>query len=438
MQNGTAPHVSPRPEVIREEDLSEDQKPPYWAVWAWVESGGKKVVPGQQDPMVLTLGGFAGTGKSTLVATLARRVMNSKKIAFCALTGKAAGVLRRKLEVAGVELGVWHTCTTIHSLLYHAKEDPLTGIVRWTKKTMLDCDLIIVDEASMVPEPVFKDLQSFDIPILAVGDHGQLPPVKGNFNLMQHPLLKLERIHRQAAGNPIIRLSARIRDPGFDIREALADLADGKHIRLVPKEQLKTELTRMFKGKEPKQLFDQAVLVYTNKLRCWVNNAVRDIRHQDLRPMPKKGEQVICLRNSNVAGPDSPRVFNGMRAYCDTGPAIVKSNDHLVLSRLVFPEEELSVDVQMSKYQFGQEKTFGSVQDFVPFGFQPSNWGMCGLLFDYGYALTVHKAQGSQFSDVLLCFERPRFVEPEDFRRWMYTAVTRSADRLTVVFGRDG
>src|SRR5208282_6828508 len=74
--------------------------------------------------------------------------------------------------------------------------------------------LIIVDEASMVADDMVRDLQSFHVPILAVGDHGQLPPVGGVGSLMKNPMLRLEQIHRQAEGNPIIALSKMIREQG--------------------------------------------------------------------------------------------------------------------------------------------------------------------------------------------------------------------------------
>ncbi|QQR51863.1 AAA family ATPase [bacterium] len=142
----------------------------------------------------LTLGGYAGTGKTTLIGYLRQALGDldeSAKVGFCAYTGKAARVLAAKLrDTSAVRRG--DSVGTLHSLIYDA-EDAGGGTVRWVRKDKLDRNLIIVDEASMVDESIWNDLLAFGIPVLAVGDHGQLPPVGSSFNLMAAPHVKLEK-----------------------------------------------------------------------------------------------------------------------------------------------------------------------------------------------------------------------------------------------------
>jgi len=138
-----------------------------------------------------TLGGFAGTGKSYLISVLRTKLENIK-VAFCCYTGKATSVLNNKLKHNN-SLRSSDKCSTIHSLIYTPDVDKNGDVIGWKLRDNLDdYDLLILDEASMVSEDVFCDLESFGIPILAVGDHGQLPPVGGNLNLMKDPQSKLE------------------------------------------------------------------------------------------------------------------------------------------------------------------------------------------------------------------------------------------------------
>ena len=104
--------------------------------------------------------------------------------------------------------------STIHSLIYSPITNSREEIVGWERKEEIKFNLIIVDESSMIDQFIWADLLSYGVPIIAVGDHGQLPPIKGTFNLMSNPEIKLEEIHRQKKGNPIIELSVIARKLG--------------------------------------------------------------------------------------------------------------------------------------------------------------------------------------------------------------------------------
>lgn len=412
--------------AISESDLSPDQAKVVEAAYNWVMT--RRMVPGQTNPFLMTLGGYAGTGKTTCVSVLAKK-LGIKSVGFATLTGRASGVLRKKLIAAGVGVEGKNYCGTIHGMIYTPKQTK-SGGVYYEKKPSLDFDLLILDEASMIDEFIYKDLESYKIPMLAVGDHGQLPPVYGKLNLMHKPHLRLEKIHRQAESNPIIRLSADVRETG----RIRSELADGVHIRVLPKSTFKTELTRLFQGKEAQNLFDEAVLTYTNAARTRINAICREIRFGANPDRPVKDDLVICLKNATIGrDKDGPRVFNGMRGYMCTDPVRLNNYPHHYTSKAFFPDENLYVNEKLSVYQFGRDKTFSNLLELNAYGLFPRTWPEVGLLFDYGYALTTHKSQGSEFSDVVVCYERPKIVNEDGFKRWIYTSITRSSDKLTIL-----
>lgn len=406
------PEATPSP--LTERDLSPDQLVVYKAARKWIDDKG----PGN----LLTIGGFAGAGKSTITSVIAKQY-EEKRIAFCALTGKAANVLRQKLQATGVRTA-FGPVSTIHSLIYFpfvSKEGHVTG---WGKRLDLDADLVVVDEASMLDKKLYTDLSSFGIPIIAVGDHGQLPPIYNDgFSLMLKPHLRLEHIHRQAAGNPILQLSAYIREHG-----SLPDkLPDDPRLYYADFESYEEKLNATYsKPLLPEELLQLGILCYKNDTRRMLNRAVREIRFGCAEDAPpKQGEQIICLRNT-------PTVFNGMRGNIMKEFPRTRAS-HTYQMDVLFPEEKIRVVGDVSKYQFDRPKTFSSFEEFAEFGFAPQSWREVGLLLDYGYCLTVHKSQGSSFEKAVVVFERPRNISADDYRRWAYTAVTRASKELVII-----
>jgi exodeoxyribonuclease V len=150
--------------------LSPDQDRASQAVDAWWSSSKRS--------RVFTVGGLAGTGKTRLSGYKALQFQQKGvRVAFCTFTGKASKVLRKSLEVAGV---FPEYCGTIHGLIYKPIVDEQSGrVIAWDRRELLEYDLIFIDEASMVSQDILRDLLSYDLPILAIGDHGQLMPVGG-------------------------------------------------------------------------------------------------------------------------------------------------------------------------------------------------------------------------------------------------------------------
>src|SRR3954467_4616279 len=164
-----------------------------------------KAKPGRNGtPPIFRLFGYAGTGKTTLARHIAEDV--DGEVRFAAFTGKAALVMRNK----GCD-----NASTIHSLIYRAKESGVEqpSFELWDEAPASKAKLIVIDECSMVDAELGRDLKSFAVPLLVLGDPAQLPPIQGGgYFTDASPDAMLTQVHRQAQDNPIVRLSMEIRE----------------------------------------------------------------------------------------------------------------------------------------------------------------------------------------------------------------------------------
>lgn len=391
---------------MRKYTLSVDQAEALRQIGAWYRS---------RSAPYLTLGGYAGTGKTTLIAYLRKALRDfdeTASVAFCAYTGKAARVLQERLREQRVTLR-GDTVSTIHSLIYANEEMGAGETPRWVRKDKLERSLIIVDEASMVDEAIWRDLLSFGVLVLAVGDHGQLPPVGSSFNLMASPQVRLDRIWRQEVGSPIIEVATLARETGqIPVREF------GPGVR-------KLDQTLPETGVMVQELLDSwrpdlLILCGYNNTRVRLNAAIRGLRDME-SPEPLSGDVVVCLRNNR-----SKHIYNGMIGrIVRVTPAPGGAGTVWYEAEIALENEDYTYFGYILREQFG---TLATVRE-VP----PAPDGERGDLWDFGYALTVHKAQGSQAERVLVFEERFARASEEDQRRWLYTAVTRAQLELTVV-----
>jgi exodeoxyribonuclease-5 len=403
---------------LTENSLSSDQVDVFRQICLWFESHRK----GRGGPQILTVGGYAGTGKSTLISVLAGKY-NSERLGFCAFTGKATSVLRKKFFDANVSLGS-HEIKTLHSLMYFPIVDEETGGVRgWRRRDELEFDLLIVDEASMIDAGLLEDLQSYGIPILAVGDHGQLPPVFGTLSLMEKPNLRLEKIHRQAEDSPILALSEFVRRTGQLPRFKDPSL----EVQLLDVDQIDDVIDSLYRTPDIRYN-DVGMLCYTNAERISLNHAARQARWQandeDLEK-PRVGDGIICLKNTENT------IFNGMRgALTQFRPSSLLHYEGAVL----FEEDEISVEGSICAMQFDRETTFKNFDEVESVtGSRPRDWETVGLLMDYGYAMTIHKAQGSEWEHVIVSSRFPMRIDLDTKKRALYTAVTRCTKYLVVL-----
>ena len=371
------------------------------------------------------LGGYAGTGKTTLLSHFID-AMDQPPLC-CAPTGKAASVLARKLKHARVST-VHHALYTPNSpstvilemlegeLADNPEDEELRRKVAEEKLRLSDVKLsfslksnreimpgalVVIDEASMVNSRMFDDLLNTKARILFVGDPGQLPPVQdAGFFHNHHPDSMLTTIHRQALNSPIIRLSQRVRQ-GEEINYFEAD-----GCRKVPKGTVKPEEWLKF---------DQ-VLTGKNETRRRINRFFRASKGFTT-PWPLMGEKLICLKNDFA----SNRCFvNGVQceALADGNYNAEFDNLHLDIAY----EGLQHYGVTAYPYHFKVHYDAGAVEEpwMARHGIQE---------FDFGYAVTTHKSQGSEWQSVLLADDA--FGVGEFRRRWLYTAITRARENFT-------
>lgn len=358
----------------------------------------------------MTLGGYAGTGKTTLMAYLSKILRQQKpnlKIAFCSYTGKATRVLESRLRQHNA-VGRGDSISTIHRLMYRPEADSDGNVVSWRRRDQGDFNygLIVVDEASMVTSQVWYDLLAYKVPILAVGDHGQLPPIDSNFNLMNDPQIKLEKIFRQQEGNPIIRLATMAREEGH--------IPYGIYGSKVWKKQRSDSDTQETLGELlQSRSQDSLVLVGYNHTRQKLNKAIRGLREFE-SALPSRGDKIICLKN-NV----KYQLYNGMLG--EIVDIDYSKADQGYYEAVVDMDDDRRFEGAIASEQFGAMTTMKQGR------------GSDVQLFDFAYAITVHKAQGSQAERVVLFEERFAKMTDDDWRRWLYTAVTRASEELYIV-----
>lgn len=380
-------------------NASDDQAAAIDKLNTWLNSGN------QQE---MTLGGLAGTGKTTLLKSVVESLhAQGLTVAVAALAGKAVAVLKSK--------GLAHA-QTLHSLLYepegppeewsmakevwrlakknstafrtrnememaaqhgdfakfsqadiaawkewqrvqrvygpHVSEEP-----EWVEVEEIPADIVIVDEASMVPYDVLHSLRKHQVPVLFVGDHGQLEPVGENPGLMVNPEIRLETIHRQAADSEILQFAHYVRQggeprkwngPGRDV------ILNPSHIRYAD--------------------FD-AVLCGYNKFRVHLNKV---IRHERGIPdeLPVDGDTLICLQNKRDVG-----LYNG---HITTAAQVSHYRHEPNIVHLTVPNAGGKlVSVKAWLPQFGEPRQAPYIRRDIS-------------MFDWGYALTTHKCVGGE------------------------------------------
>ena len=407
-------------------ELSKDQETCFDAIMDWFKDSGD----------LLTMGGYAGSGKTTLISKVRNSLPSSIRIAFCAFTGKAASVLRSKMNAIGIERFPEDYCGTIHSLIYEPELDNNGEIVDWILKHDIDYDFIIIDEASMVSHDLYRDLKSYDIPMLAIGDHGQLPPIEGSLNLMQNPTLKLEKVHRFAENDALIQVSILARKQGY-----IPPGTYGDAVHKVPKGH---SMVNQF-IKNGGDFTDSAILCGFNKTRIDINKKIRHwLGHKG--NYPKIGERVICLKN-NKNSKHCP-IYNGVLGSVKDCSNHGKYYDFMVgidgeaksyvgkISPNVFHEAKPPMDEFIYEMSTSKENHKEDVGDPIRFMSNKTKRRRVKRYldcFDYGYALTVHKSQGSEWDRVMVIEQPCDYWSGENWNRWLYTAVTRSKRELLIV-----
>ena len=369
------------------------------------------------------ISGYAGSGKSTLVKFIISALdIPEDEVCYVAYTGKAATVLQQK----GCP-----NAMTAHKLLYWSSPTP-SGKFIFKPKTKLDdpYSVIVVDEISMLPKTMWDLLLRHHIYILALGDPEQLPPVdKDEDNhVLDTPHVFLDEIMRQAQESEIIRLSMHVREgKPLGTFEAI-----GAQVQIYNPQEV---ITGMYSWADQ-------VLCATNAKRIEINNFVRQ-QKGFLDTTPQIGDKIISLRNhwDTMSSGGTWALTNG---------AIGTITDYSI-EKINFPKYigATGVEYMMTNMSIDEGDTFMR----LPIDYQCLKTGQLTLSpkqtylvnkseilpdapyeFAYAYAITTHKAQGSEWDKVLV-FEEGFPFKADEHRKWLYTAVTRAKEKLVVIKG---
>lgn len=355
--------------------------------------------------------GYAGTGKSTVVKFVVDALgLAPKDVKYVTFTGKAAQVLRAK----GLN------ATTIHKLIYKAFLNTKTGKFIYSKlpPEEVRAKVIIVDEISMVSAQLLRDLASYNIHMIMLGDPGQLPPIGEDNGMLKNPHIFLEDIMRQALDNPIIYLSMLIRT-GQPIPEM-----DNEYVKIIKKDKLTIGMLN----------WADQVICGKNNTRKMFNNLMRESR--GFKGLPQEGDKMICLRNDwECTNSSEMPIVNGTIGYITK---VHKYGAFALDAPVTHNQTGIFIDF---KPDFTDAFEYINIDPNIPRGFESvlqqmiknpkvRNPESVFQEMDFGYAITCHKSQGSSWKNVLVIAE---VLSQKEHRRWLYTAVTRAEEKLVLV-----
>ena len=365
------------------------------------------------------ISGYAGTGKSTLVKFIIEALdVDTSRVCYATFTGKAAEVLRKK--------GNKNACT-LHRLLYDHFPRPGGGFFRRIKPR-IEYDIVVVDEVSMVPKEMIDLLFTHKCYIICLGDPFQIPPIDKDTDnhLLDHPHIFLDEIMRQATESEIVRLSMDIREGKY------LHTFSGNNVKIVERKDCVSGMLT----------WADQVITAKNVTRTTFNNQIRQILGRG--PQPEHGDKVVCLRNYwEDLSMEGDALVNGTIGYLHfpedkiiTFPRFTKvsvssitaiesdiytdSGDYypgIISDKKMIITNEVSLDWR-DTYKLGKFKT--RLGDIIP------------KEMAYGYAITGHKAQGSEWDKVLVYEENFPF-NTEEHARWLYTSITRASDKLVLI-----
>lgn len=377
---------------------------------------------------VFVLAGFAGTGKTTLLKHTVTQTLNlipDESAAFVTPTGKAATVLIR----SGIP------ATTLHRLIYQSipeeQEIEINGKKVKIEKLMFkrrenidkSIKLIVLDEASMVSDSVLWDLMEFGVKLLLCGDNAQLPPVEGFNTYLKSPDYTLRSIVRQQLDNPIIKISELAREDKYIPYGRYGDCVSVINKRLFTGERRKNYLLKA----------DQ-IICGLNKTRYALNDELRTLR--GLGELPESGDKLICTLNNWEQYIDGEYRFNLVNGIIGTAYDPFYDSSSGIGFMQFKPDfldelcpEALPFDTGIftdGRYRYKHGDYFEKFnEDGEAVGAFTLN------RFEYGYCISCHKAQGSEFDNAVIFDESYAFKE--DKSRWLYTAITRAKKKLILV-----
>ena len=371
-------------------ELSAEQKRAVGGVLDWYKS---------RSAHPFTIAGYAGTGKTTVLGEIVDR-LPCNDIMLCAPTGKAAAVIRERMQGRDfVQVG------TVHQFMYYPPKEGDGGELLFKKRKSIEADLVIVDEASMLSRQTLQDITGFGVPVLLVGDSFQLPPVNGDrISQLDSPDAQLTHVFRQALDNPVIRLATHVRLEGRLPADGFRKSDSGACGVFSCRDSRGASMALKFHAAANRD--DTTLLCHTNRTRQRLNMKIRDRLGFGGYLMPD--EKIVVLRNVH-----SSELYNGSVYRVES--AVCGGKPNMLLVHLKGYESQFVLDANI----LGAERP-GKVPDFIV----PAH---------YGYALSVHKAQGSEWTNVALYDEHPLNDDRGEYPHWVYTGITRARKNLLVL-----
>jgi exodeoxyribonuclease-5 len=372
-----------------------------------------------RDPFKQTfeISGPAGSGKTTIVRTILQlNGIDPSSVMYLAYVGKAAMML----SLNG------NDGRTIHSAIYDLVQVPMLDadgafiykngrmVTRFGFK-LKEClpnwvKYIVIDEGSMVNEAIKKDLLSFGIPIIVLGDLNQLPPVFGNPAFLIKPDYVLTKIERQSENDPIVILSQRAIRGDYINFGSYGDKCHVIDRSKLSREDMKKTMTDM-----------DIIICGKNQTRDNINNFYRT-EIKGFRPdVPMVGDKIICRQNNwNLALDNGIHLINGLIGYLD----------NMYLD--TFNKRSMYIDFRP---EFLQEESFERIVMDFPYLFIPLHQANNQKRsyynrFQFAYAITAHLSQGSQYGSVLVYDEV--MGSRDYYMKWLYTCITRAMHTLYI------
>ena len=385
--------------------LNEQQAQAIEALRKWWYNGNKQV---------FQISGAAGTGKTTLIRYLINEIkLEHDEVLFTAFVGKATLAMTRN----GLN------AKTLHSAICYCKDEPVLdengNVVTeynrrvtkrvFTRRKKIDprIRLIVVDEGSMVPAKMADWLLKFKVPIIVLGDLNQLPPVIGDSFFLKEPDVVLTQIMRQSSESPIPYFAQNVLQNGTKC--LCPGLQIGNKINVLSKADITPELLKDY----------DVIICGTNKTRNNLNTYIRERIYGRTQEYPVIGDKLICRENDWTFSVDDVYLINGLIGYV-TDIDLESISDYT-----------MKIDF---KPEFMDNEFKNVTLDRIYMGLSPNDkrfYRSNYHKFEYGYAITCHLSQGSQYNRVLVFNES--FGTAEERRKWLYTAVTRAIDKVTIL-----
>lgn len=374
----------------------------------------------ERGERIIVIKGPAGTGKTTAAIALGHELSSRGWfLRFMAPSGKAAS---RIAEV------VKYKATTIHKALFTSVRQTSSGVPIFGDPQILAEGkvAIFIDEGSMVGRRLFSQVVQYmgaQTILIVLGDDKQLPPVADQIGPdFDNPTAELTQIHRQAEDNPIIQVATTVRTGG--------KLPEGRIGDAYVRQKGDMQLAARWMAREISAGNDAIVLCYSNKTRQKINRLVRHFLGHRRRGDLVVGEHLVVLRNNHYIGKmngetlvvDSIRPVLPPPGKTDQGVVLVRSGEHAM-----FLQPDL-IGADRAEYEIGKQQATGYTDERL--------W----IQAEYGYALTVHKSQGSEWDKVLFVVDRTmRYMakigelEISAAQRLCYTAITRARKQVVVL-----